>query len=218
MRIVFISDTHNQLHKMQIPAGDILIHSGDATNRGTVPEIEQFEEALAKLPHKTKIFIPGNHDWLFQRNEETARKLLPSAIVLIDQLVEVDGLKIYGAPWQPEFCNWAFNVRRGKDLAEIWAKIPDNTDILVTHGPAYGVLDYVHAQTRLLTINHLGCEDLFNRIKQIQPKIHSFGHIHDTYGRQEYEWSNKKTTTFVNASSCNEQYYPVNKPIVIDIE
>lgn len=218
MRLVFISDTHNQLDRMVIPSGDILIHSGDATNRGTLQEIIKLNNDLKELPHKHKIFVPGNHDWGFQRDPFNSINLLSEAHVLIDQLIEIEGLKIYGSPWQPQFCNWAFNLQRGTELARKWEGIPHGLDILVTHGPPWGILDFVYNQTICGKIKHLGCKDLHNRIQKVKPRIHSFGHIHDSYGVKELIWDDsQKTTTFINASNCNEQYNPDNAPIVIDV-
>lgn len=195
-RIIFISDTHNQLHKMNIPDGDILIHSGDATGNGTPKEISKFNEDLGDLPHPIKIFIPGNHDWMFQTHEELAKKLMTNAEVLIDQEYIWKGLKIYGSPWQPEFCDWAFNLPRGEEIAKKWANIPNDTNILVTHGPPYGTLDLV-----LGRYQNLGCEELAKRVLEIKPLIHSFGHIHTGHGV-----CMKHNTLFVNASTLNERY------------
>jgi hypothetical protein len=120
-------------------------------------------------------------------------------------MVELDGVKIYGSPWQPEFYNWAFNLPRGEKLAEKWSKIPEGLDILVTHGPAHGMVDH--------TIDGLnvGCEDLFNRILEVKPKIHVCGHIHWAYGQKSFHG-----TEYLNASVLNERYQYQNKPIVME--
>ena len=206
MKIVIISDTHNQLSKMNIPDGDILIHAGDATGRGREYEIEDFNAELGALPHKVKIFVPGNHDWLFQTNETKARSLMTNAIVLIDELIEINGLKIYGSPWQPRFYDWAFNVNRGDAIAQKWASIPEGLDILITHGPAFGILDD--------TINgmRVGCEELYKKIFEVKPKYHVSGHIHFGYGMRELDG-----ITFINASNLGEDYRYHNKPIQVYI-
>lgn len=214
MRIVCISDTHNRNEQIVIPDGDLLIHSGDATVRGIVEEIEHFNYWFSSLPHKHKIFVAGNHDWLFERENQRARKILdPSIIYLQDSATEIDGLKIYGSPWQPRFYDWAFNLNRGAEMAEKWKLIPNDIDILITHGPPNGILDAV---PRAFGIDHAGCEELRKRVEEIvqfgRLKLHVFGHIHCGYGVRE-----ELGVKFVNASICDESYRPTNLPIVIEI-
>lgn len=213
MNIVCLSDTHNCNNKIGVPDGDILIHSGDATVRGTFEEIIQFNYWFSHLPHKYKIFVAGNHDWLFETDNRLARSLLDSTIIYLqDSLVEVEGLKIYGSPWQPRFYDWAFNLNRGKELADKWQLIPDDIDILITHGPPNGILDAV---PRSWGIDYTGCEELAKRVEEIAQlrklKLHIFGHIHCGYGVAE-----KFGVKFVNASTCDEAYSPIQPPIVID--
>ena len=214
MRIVCISDTHNCNEQIDVPDGDILIHCGDATITGTVEEVKGFNAWFSALPHRHKIFVAGNHDWLFERNNEFARTLLSTQIsYLQDSFAEIDGLKIYGSPWQPRFFDWAFNLNRGYELAEKWKLIPDDTDILITHGPPNGILDLV---PRRGWDENTGCEELRKRVEAIAElgrlKLHVFGHIHCGYGTLE-EFGVK----FVNASICDEQYNPTQPPIVIDL-
>ncbi len=119
MKIVCLSDTHNCNEEIAVPDGDILIHAGDATIQGTIDEIVLFNEWFANLPHKHKIFVAGNHDWLFEINPKLANNLLDDQIIYLrDSFVEIEDLKIYGAPWQPRFYDWAFNLMRGAELAE----------------------------------------------------------------------------------------------------
>lgn len=215
MRIVCISDTHNLHEKIVVPDGDLLIHAGDATINGTEHEIEDFIHWFSELPHKRKVFVAGNHDWLFELNNRSARLLLANSgiIYLQDSAVEIEGLKIYGSPWQPRFFDWAFNLNRGPELAEKWKLIPDDTNILITHGPPNGILDVVERKTGP---ENTGCEALRERVDAIAPngklKIHVFGHIHCGYGTETHNG-----VKFVNASNCDEAYMPVQPPIVIDI-
>lgn len=214
MKIVCISDTHNCNEQIDVPDGDILIHSGDATSTGTTEEIRRFNRWFAGLSHKHKIFIAGNHDWLFEREPVSARRLLdPSIIYLKDSACEIDGLKIYGSPWQPRFYDWAFNLMRGAEIAEKWKLIPNDIDVLITHGPPHGILDEVPRQWG---IENTGCEELRKRVDEIawfgKLKLHVFGHIHCGYGRSEVNG-----IQYVNASSCDEQYNPTQPPIVIDL-
>lgn len=210
MRIVCISDTHNCNEQIKVPDGDILIHAGDATITGRVDEIVLFNKWFARLPHENKIFIAGNHDWLFETNNNYARQILSDEIIYLqDSSTEIEGLKFYGSPWQPRFYDWAFNLMRDAELAEKWKLIPDDTDILITHGPPNGILDEV---PRKYFIENTGCEELRKRVEQIKPKLHVFGHIHCGYGTAE-----QFGTKFVNASNCDESYEPTQLPIVIDL-
>lgn len=204
MRLVFISDTHDQLDKVTVPDGDVLIHCGDLLNRGDMMELAVAGEALLRLPHKHKIFVPGNHDWAFQKKERDAREKLPGVHVLIHESVTIAGLKFFGSPWQPEFCNWAFNVDRYSDrLRQLWEDIPEDTDVLVTHSPPAGVLDMTPRGEAV------GCYDMAARVAEILPRVHAFGHIHHSYGTYD-----SGITRFVNASICDEHYRPTNKPVV----
>lgn len=207
MRLVFISDTHNRLNDVTVPDGDVLIHSGDFCMRGNLAEVQKFSAQLEKLPHPHKIVVAGNHDWSFVTDNAAARAALAHAIYLQDELIEIGGLKFYGSPWQPQFHNWAFNLPRGSEqLRAKWAMIPENIDILVTHGPPKGILD------KILTKVHVGDELLLKRVLDIRPKIHCFGHIHESYGQHIQDG-----ITFINASSLNMFYQPANCPIVLDL-
>lgn len=206
LKIVAISDTHTKHHRLEIPPGDLLIHAGDFTNRGSLKDVEVFNEFLGTLPHRYKIVIAGNHDFCFERQPSEARALLTNCIYLEDEGVEIEGVRIYGSPWQPEFHNWAFNLKRGEALAQKWALIPEDTDILITHGPPYGYLDKVFLGGR-----QVGCEDLLQRVKEIKPKYHIFGHIHEAAGIDS-----NGHTTFINASSCTFAYKPKNPPILLE--
>ena len=209
IRIVCISDTHGQHSKLGVPDGDVLIHAGDFMAFGDTPrEIVDFNQWLGGQPHRHKIVIAGNHDLMFERHPGAARELLGNAIYLENSGTEVTGLKIWGSPVQPEFNNWAFNVARGAAIRRYWKMIPENTDVLVTHGPPFGVLDKSHP-----TAAHLGCEELAKAVKQIRPRLHVFGHIHG--GRGE---STSNETRFVNASVVNEAYRLVYEPQVVEID
>lgn len=204
MRIVVISDTHNLHERVDIPAGDVLVHCGDCLGHGTLEELEALDRFLGELPHRHKILIAGNHDWCFEREPEAARRLVRNAVYLEDEEVELERVKFYGSPWQPWFFDWAFNLERGEPLRNVWAKIPEDTDVLITHGPPYGVLDRtVHGEP-------VGCEALIERVRAVKPKVHLFGHIHEGYGHEKMD-----ETLFVNASTCNVRYEPVNAPFVL---
>lgn len=205
-RIVCISDTHTRLGDVVVPDGDILIHAGDFSRRGRPQEIERFADQMRALPHPVKIVIAGNHDFLFEEEPERARAMLEGLSYLEDSGTEAFGLRVWGAPWQPVFFDWAFNLPRGEALAAKWALIPDETDILITHGPPRGILDRVDDG------QHAGCADLAQAIARLRPRLHVFGHIHEAYGRIEREG-----TIHVNASICTLAYEPEQAPIVVDL-
>ncbi len=210
MRVVLISDTHlrHELGSLNVPEGDLLVHAGDALVVGGLPELYSFCKWFGALPHANKVFVPGNHDRIFEEYVSLASGLLPEGVVcLIDQAASIEDLKIYGSPWQPEFMNWAFNLPRGPALVERWDKIPSGLDILVTHGPPLGVMDRTGGNRRV------GCADLADAIERARPRVHVFGHVHGGYGV-----SLKGETLYVNAALCNEAYEPAHAPIVVDID
>lgn len=208
MRLVIISDTHSNRVADLIPKGDVLIHCGDLTISGSVPEINAVALDLGKCEHPLKLIIPGNHDFLFEHSPRLARDILgPDFEVLIDQEYVVNGIKFYGSPHQPVFFDWAFN-QEPEDLERYWSLIPDDTDILITHGPAKHRLDWVPRG------QFVGCEHLEARIEQLHNlKLHCFGHIHYGYG-----WEFHKNRLYVNAALCDHKNWIANDPIVIDID
>jgi predicted phosphohydrolase len=211
MRIVLISDTHDQYP--QVPCGDILIHAGDLTMRGDAASIVKAGDWLRSLPHKHKVVIAGNHDFLFERNSGIALEYLGSGIYYLENTgMFLEGLMIWGSPVQPEFCNWAFNVERGEAIRKYWDKIPYDLDILITHGPPRGILDQTvpHRHTE-----HLGCDDLLMAVREKKPRVHVFGHIHGGYGKHV---SPVTKTQFYNAALLNEMYVWANAPWIIDLE
>lgn len=211
MKIACISDTHlrHERYSIDVPECDLLLHSGDACLEGTQEEVVAFFRWFKALPAKHKIFVAGNHDWLFQKDPEAAEKLVPDNVhYLEDSMIEIGGLRIWGSPWQPEFQNWAFNLPRGKILLEKWKQIPTGIDILVTHGPPSGILDFSKFGNE-----HVGCQDLRREMERIKPKVHVFGHIHGSYGIVQ-----TPQTLFVNAAVCDESYVASNPPVMVEWE
>jgi Icc-related predicted phosphoesterase len=205
MRIVCISDTHGHHRKFTIPPGDVLIHAGDFTNIGEIGLIHDFNVWLGCQPHKYKIVVAGNHEVRWSKEKAN---LLTNAIYLEDSGTNIDGVSFYGSPWQPAFNNWAFNLPRGEQLREKWAMIPENTDVLITHGPPQGIFDTTYTGGE-----HLGCYDLWQRVSVIRPKLHVFGHIHGSHGLRTW-----RGTTFGNAALLNEAYQVCERqPLVLDI-
>jgi hypothetical protein len=222
MRITVISDTHTKhglIPLTDLPGGNLLIHAGDIMNSGyNKNDILDFCTWFHSLEqYDKKIFIAGNHDRMFENHPEGVEELL-NIYLDIDYLqdeaydlydMDTDtSTKIYGSPWQPEFYSWAFNLpKNGIELAGKWEAIPDNTDILITHGPAFGTLDTVAGRPW----DNLGCELLAERIEVIKPKIHVCGHIHSGYG-----YVFKDGTHFFNAAVLDEQYEYTQKPMTFD--
>lgn len=206
MKLICISDTHSSHRSLQLPEGDMLIHAGDVSNQGHLKEIRAFNTWLERLSYAYKLVVAGNHDWLFELYPEQARETLTAATYLENEGVVINGLKFWGSPVSPWFCDWAFNVHRGKPIRQVWQQIPIDTDVLIVHGPPYGILD----QNR--QGEHCGCKDLLERILDVRPQLVIFGHIHEGYGQIEYEG-----IRFVNACSLDYRYRPVNAPLVIEI-
>jgi Icc-related predicted phosphoesterase len=214
-KITIISDTHGKHEHLtsnrmgnSLGSGDILIHCGDISNVGKTHEIKSFLDWFSNTPFTHKIFIAGNHDFGFELVDYIAPEYIEKGVTyLFDSSIEIDGIKFYGSPWQPEFYNWAFNLPRGEKLAEKWAKIPGDTDVLITHGPAYRMLDHT-IQGELV-----GDEDLFNRIMEVKPKLHCCGHIHWAYGQKSFN-----DIEFINAAVLNERYEHENKPVKLTFD
>lgn len=211
MKLVCLSDTHGRHHQIpNIPGGDVLIHTGDLTGFGRPSELEEFNAFLGTLPHQHKIVIAGNHDWYCQDyGQEVVQTIFTNAIYLQDSEVVIDGIKFYGSPWTIKFNNWFFMLPRGSEkLRKRWVAIPTDTSVLLTHGAPFGKLD-----VSMYRNEHTGCEFLREEVlNRIRPTYHIFGHIHSDYGMAMGEF-----TTFVNASTCNEAYQPVNPPIILEI-
>ena len=239
MRIVTISDTHNKHKRLELPDGDLLIHSGDLSSYGYKNEIESILSFFRKqLPKYEKgiVFIAGNHDRsfdpkyfreyedhdLFVMHEEPEKPMWLQNMLsdlgieetgieyLEDNSVTVDGVKIWGSPITPWFNGerWGFNKHRGDEINKVWKEIPNDTDIIITHGPAFGQGDWIPE-----TQEYVGCNDLRNHVLRVKPLLHVFGHIHSGYGT-----SYNQDTTFVNPSILNNNYEIIHKPIVIDLD
>ncbi len=207
MKIICISDTHN-LHKdLKIPDGDILIHAGDMTCVGGIDEIKEFNEWLGTLPHRHKIVIAGNHDVYLESVPSMAKILITNGIYLNDCGVEIEGLKIWGSPISPNYQGWVFGRERGEEIRKHWEMIPEDTDILITHCPPFGILDFDPKG------KHEGCKDLLETVQQkIKPRLHVFGHLHDAHGQVQIG-----ETTFINASIVNTIQYGKSMKIVRNI-
>jgi Icc-related predicted phosphoesterase len=176
VRIVAVADTHLFHDDLAVPDGDVFVHAGDLCRGGDLAELAIAARWIRSLPHATKVVVAGNHDWAFVHTPESARALLDGVVYLEDSGAEIGGLRFWGSPWQPEFNGWAFNLPRGAALAEKWARVPEGTDVLVTHGPPQGMGD------RGPMAGRAGCADLMDRVRVVRPRLHVFGHIHQDGG------------------------------------
>jgi len=239
MKICCISDTHNKHRELNLPEADLLIHAGDLTGVGRRYEVEDvfkwFKEIAPNFKHGI-VFIAGNHDISFDVNfgeleffledeVEVSRKNKPfwlrqileeieqdnlSVKYLENDWIIVDDVVIWGSPITPWFHGdrWAFNKHRGYGIREVWATIPEGTHVVVTHGPPSFKGDFIPS-----TEEYVGCDDLRDELDyRIKPLLHVYGHIHEGYG--VYGDGNN---LYANASSCNEHYDIVNKPLLFEI-
>lgn len=214
LTLTAISDTHNRHRKMTLPETDIIVHAGDATSMGYVHEVTEFMKWYGSLDYQLHIFIPGNHDWLFEKQPALAKQICEDngVILLNDSGMEIDGFNFWGSPVQPYFCNWAFNRYRGEDIKKHWNLIPNNTDVLITHGPPHMILDRLEYVDGTPKDEWVGCEMLTEAIKRVKPQIHLFGHVHCGYGEHHEDG-----VSYYNVSICDEAYFPSNPPTVIEL-
>jgi len=222
MRIKVISDTHGKHGFVEMDEVDILIHAGDM---GTVREpIENTKvildclEWLSIYPAKYKVVVPGNHDTSIERNFVTKEQFKEKGVdLLIHETIQIENLKIFGSPYTPTFgIGWAYNVGRHK-LDDYWRNIEENTNIVITHGPPRGILDYTEEDHSLFS--QCGDKTLLNRIKEIQPDYHIFGHIHPE--KRALNGATVKLhdckTQFINAAVCNLDYNVANNGVIFNI-
>lgn len=197
MLILHLSDTHGEHHELRnLPAADMIIHSGDISFAGSENEVNDFIEWFGKLPYKYKIFIAGNHDnFLFGAKIDG---LPENCFYLCNSSVTIQGIKFYGTPMFME------DVMSG-DYDKNIQKIPSDTNVLITHQPPYRILD------SSANINY-GNRDLLQIVLSIKPKYHLFGHIHVGYGIEKLEH-----TTFINSAIVNENYKLQNKVVLLKI-
>lgn len=218
VRLVCISDTHGTHSRLSLPDGDILVHAGDFTVHGTTTELDDFAEWFSSRPHRHKVVVAGNHDLALDaendRGDDEAKARFISTIrecgghYLENEATNIAGLWFYGSPRQPYYGEgWAFQYERGEAAVNTWKAVPENIDVLITHGPAFGRNDLCISGKRA------GCVDLLHEIQQrIRPKVHIFGHIHEDPGA-----SSDGTTDFINASSVNIEYRGWRPPIIVTL-
>lgn len=183
MKIWHISDTHGYHGLLKVPEVDMVIHSGDISNPREVVlsehECLNAIEWLSSLDIPHKILIAGNHDIAIERRRVNAGDMAVKGIIYLENnSTNINGVKIWGSPITPSFgIGWAFNKKRDK-LHEVWASIPEDTDVVITHGPPKGILDHSYSQIGSV-YERCGCAALAKRVRIVQPKLCLFGHIHN---------------------------------------
>lgn len=217
VRIVCISDTHTKHDTINLPSGDILLCSGDISYTGKFEEIASFANWFGKQKHKTKICIFGNHE-LTADPSSSLRNIMINLIkengiiYLDDSSCEIEGLKIFGSAYSLRFFDWAFQLDPGEPARKKWSDIPNDTQILITHSPPYGLMDNTSRG------DLIGCPELRKRVEELPNlKLHLYGHNHNGHGRMVRYFNNRRVE-LVNAAIMTEQYQPINKPIVVDLE
>ena len=227
MKLAIISDIHCKWNKVQIPECDVLISCGDYSFQGEKHVVEDFHKWLNKQEAGYIISVQGNHETWVEKNfaqaKEIAEKACPGVHFIDEGAVEIEGVKFYGSAITPFFCNWAWNRARSEAeqvqyqprtgrmsiiplIKPHWDKIPDDTQILITHGPPHGILDKVYEYDGVTVREQVGCKLLMDRIHALkQIKMHCFGHIHGSSGEQSF-----MGVKYINASICDEQYQPTN--------
>lgn len=219
MKICIVSDTHSRKVKdMEIPLDtDILIHCGDFSyNARSLEQLNIHLKDLNEVKAKHTIFIAGNHDWVcenYSKNTIDQECKKYNITYLQDSMIEIEGLKIYGSPYTPKFGLWAF-MKKDDDLKEIWENIPENLDILITHGPPYGILDQCGVGA-FSAGQSVGSKTLLEEVLKKKPKIHCFGHIHRD--QNQYMQMVENGIHFINAAVVNEAYILTREPIIMEL-
>lgn len=219
MIIDCVADLHGYYPKLE--GGDLLIVAGDLTARDEQDQYLEFGNWLKEQKYTKKVLIAGNHDGRLQKITMSGKTLhfpFMGCDYLFDSGTEIEGFKIWGSPWTLKFPGMnpkcmAFTCDIEEELMDKWDKIPHDTDILITHSPAFGILDGIPLEDG--SLYHAGSKGLFGWLKYVErPKLHVFGHIHEGFGQaEEFLTYNDKMMKSINASYVDEHYKPVNKPI-----
>jgi len=210
MKIWHISDTHMNHDQLVVPPDiDIVVHSGDASNwldpYRNESELRAFIDWFAALPIPTKVFVPGNHDTSLAKGLVT-RDLIESRKIhlLINEEREIEGLRFWGSPFTPRYGNWSYMKDRGT-INRIWDNIPDGLDVLITHGPPYGILDATYNHHNKVEL--VGCSALRKRVARAAPRFMLFGHVHscdDIRNSGTRTLSDIPSTVYSNGSCCDD--------------
>jgi len=198
MEIVALSDTHGK-HRLvtDVPDGDVLVHAGDMTKHGKVSEVEDFAEWFGQHPHDFKIVVAGNHDFCFDGNqkEKAVQALKDQSIVYLEEeTIVLQGVTFYGSPYSNTFEKYVFNEGIGR--------IPEKTDVLITHGPPKHVNDYMEE------FGHVGSEQLAEKVEELDLEAHIYGHVHEHYGAEDNS---------INVSVLDIDYKVAEQPFELQV-
>jgi predicted phosphohydrolase len=215
VRVVAVADTHGfQTDLGRIPDGDLFVHAGDLCRAGTLQELSAAADWIRALPHRHKVVVAGNHERCLEDTPAEARaRLGPELQYLQDSGCTIEGLRLWGSPWQPAYNDWAFNRPRGAALAERWALIPEGLDLLITHGPPAGFGD------RSGVAGRAGCAELRAAVERAAPRVHLFGHIHADGGawRLGPSWLFNVTTWEGERGPTVLDVHPDGRVIPVDV-
>ena len=219
MKILFISDTHTYHDLIDVPDNiDMIIHCGDESNHKNpvLNEVEsrRFFKWYSALNVKYKIFTPGNHSTAIF-NSLIRPEDYPNIVFLNHRLINIEGIDIFGSPYTPTFSRgWAYMKKHNK-MHQVWESVP-KCDILITHGPPKGILDNCRDMKCSTRYVHVGCKSLMNRVQEIRPKVHAFGHIHDEPNCYNHGLMKRDGITFINASSYINKSELLNQGVYYD--
>ena len=212
MRLVCISDTHGDHEAVSLPAGDVLIHAGDLSAHGRRDETLAFMRWLGSQPFEHILCIAGNHDQFMEADPESAQHFadLHDVTLLNDSGYTVGNTRFWGSPITPRFLDWSFMRDPGEPIEKHWNMIPLDTDVLITHGPPYGIMDKVQRPDG--SEEKTGCPSLLDFVKRVSPAFHIFGHIHEGHGSFRQDG-----ITYLNVSTMNHHYRITHAPVVVDL-
>ena len=207
MRIVVISDTHGGHEELGVLDGDVLIHCGDVEHLFRVDPraVGKIDDWFGRQHFERIFVIGGNHDLGIEAMVRDGLSPLANATWLHDRAEVFKGIRFYGSSWVPMLDGHAFFADDDR-LKRAWAQIPDDTDVLITHTPPAGILDVSSSGMRL------GCAHLASRLAEISPRLHCFGHVHNSAGQRVVG-----TTTSLNASSVDSSFRIAHALILIDL-
>lgn len=220
MKLWFISDTHNEHEGLQIPTDiDLVIHCGDESTAGdceaNAVEARRFLEWYAALEIPAKVLVPGNHSTSIEQGLIRPASF-PRITFLIHEPMHWRGLKLFGSPFTPKFFEWAYMKPRSQ-LEAVWRTIPQDTDILITHGPPKGIMDVTRDIGSRQPL-HVGSQSLTEQVEtRIKPQIHAFGHIHDEPDIDNHGTLTRHGTQFINCACCDVFGRLKNHGVVVDI-
>ena len=206
MKLVMLSDTHNNFYNIDMPKGDVLIFAGDFSSNGSMNECIRFNNWLKKQNYKWKLYIPGNHELLFEKNSGF-ESFISEGINVNKKLIKINNFNFFGFSYTNPFNNYGYQMK--EDVQEYYFQTiaPNKVDILITHGPPFGILDVDNFG------KSLGSKPLLKYVNRVKPKIHVFGHIHESYGVNKYILPG---TSFYNVSLVKMSKI-INKPVIVEI-